>query len=74
MARNNVDSGVIINRCMDLFGADNISYICVAEEDHEDGTPHLHALVCLKKPADIRNVANLDTIEVNMVLSILSLC
>lgn len=60
--RNNVSSGVILNRCMDLFGADNVSYICVAEEEHQDGTPHLHAVVCLKKPCDIRDVARLDSV------------
>lgn len=60
--RNTVSSGTILNRCMDLFGADNVSYICVAEEEHADGTPHLHAVVCLKKPCDIRNVAQLDSV------------
>ena len=60
--KNNVDSGTILNRVMELFGSDNVSYCCVAEEEHEDGTPHLHAVVCLKKPCDIRNVTTLDDV------------
>lgn len=60
--RNNVDSGTILNRIMEMFGPDNVSYVCVAEEEHEDGTPHLHAVVCLKKPCDVRNVATLDAV------------
>lgn len=60
--KNNVDSGTILNRCMDLFGPDNVSYICVAEEEHADGTPHLHAVICLKTACDIRNVAKIDAV------------
>lgn len=60
--KNNVDAGTILNRITDKFGIDNISYVCVSEEEHEDGSPHLHAVVCLKKPCDIRNVATLDEV------------
>lgn len=60
--KNNVDSGTILNRIMEKFGVDNVSYVCVSEEEHADGSPHLHAVVCLKKPCDIRNVATLDEV------------
>lgn len=58
--KNDLDSGVIMNKLTDLFGMDNINYVCVSEEEHADGSPHLHALVCLKKPCDIRDVKKLD--------------
>lgn len=60
--KNDADAGDVLNKICDLFGADNVSYVCVSHEDHEDGTPHLHAVVCLKKACDIRNVATLDAV------------
>lgn len=45
-----------------LFGED-LECAIVAEEDHEDGTPHLHAVICLSKRWHTRNASVvLDTI------------
>lgn len=60
--RNNISSEVILNKLIDLFGIESVSYICVAEEEHQDGTPHLHAVVCLKTACNIRDVAKLDEV------------
>lgn len=60
--KNDVDSGTVLNKIVETFGMDNVSYVCVSEEEHEDGSPHLHAVVCLKKPCDVRNVKTLDDI------------
>lgn len=60
--RNNVDSATVLNKVVELFGADNVNYVCVSEEEHKDGSPHLHAVVCLKKPCDIRDVTKLDAV------------
>lgn len=60
--KNDADAGVVTNNLLEHFGADNVSYLCVSTEDHEDGTPHLHALVCLKNKVDIKNAATLDEI------------
>lgn len=40
-----------------------ISYICVAEEAHEDGSPHLHAFIQCEKKKNIRDPAFLDLIH-----------
>jgi len=32
---------------MSIFPAEKILYLRVVKENHEDGTPHLHCLVCL---------------------------
>lgn len=45
----------VMNRIIDHFGMEKISYICVSQEEHEDKTLHLHALVCLKAKVDIPN-------------------
>lgn len=60
--KNECDSGDVLNRIMLHFGADNVSYVCVGEEEHEDGSPHLHALVCLKSKVNIRDATALDQI------------
>lgn len=39
---------------------DKLRYVCVAQEKHEDGNPHLHALLCLKKKVDIQNQRYFD--------------
>lgn len=38
----------------------NPLYICVAEEEHEDGVPHLHAFVSLEKTLDTQNCRYFD--------------
>lgn len=35
-------------------------YLLVAEEFHEDGTPHLHAILSFQQPRDIRNERHFD--------------
>lgn len=45
---------------LDRFGADNVSYICVSREEHADGDPHLHALLCLKEKCDIKDATQLN--------------
>nr|QTE03411.1 MAG: putative replication-associated protein [Phoenicopteridae CRESS-DNA-virus sp.] len=60
--KNDVDAGEAMNKLMERFGADNISYVCISTEEHEDGTPHLHALVCLKSKCDIKSAQDLDMV------------
>lgn len=61
--KNEGDSADIMNRIVEHFGMENISYVCVSEEEHEDGTPHLHAVVCLKAKTDIKDaIPILDSI------------
>ncbi|AKV62302.1 putative replication initiation protein [Lytechinus variegatus variable sea urchin associated circular virus] len=36
------------------------NYLLVAEEKHADGTPHLHALLCLARRRDIRDPRHFD--------------
>lgn len=57
-----MDPAEVMNKIMDKFTVDNVSYVCVSEEEHADGTPHLHALVCLKEKCDIRNATDLDSL------------
>lgn len=38
----------------------NVLYICVSEELHEDGVPHLHAFVSLDKKLDTQNERYFD--------------
>lgn len=60
--KNDADAGVVTNNLLQRFGEDNVSYVCVSTEEHEDGTPHLHALVCLKNKCDIKDAHNLDEV------------
>lgn len=53
--KNDLDAGEVMNRIVDHFGMENISYICVGQEEHADKTLHLHACVCLKEKCDIQN-------------------
>lgn len=50
----------VMGAILDRFGLDNISYICVSQEEHKDGDPHIHALVCLKEKCDIKNATDLN--------------
>jgi hypothetical protein len=38
----------------------SIKYVCVSQETHEDGVPHLHAQIQFEKKCDIRNARILD--------------
>lgn len=60
--KNDADAGDVMNKILERFGTDNVSYVCVSEELHEDGSPHLHALVCLKSPCNIRDASDLDVV------------
>jgi len=39
-----------------------LDFACVAEEEHADGSPHLHAFVRLKRPCDFNGAACLDLV------------
>lgn len=54
--------GIALETIMDelTHRFEHIEYIIVAHELHEDGTPHRHALIMLKKRKDIRNERFLD--------------
>ncbi|AUM61844.1 Rep [uncultured virus] len=58
--KNDTDPSDVMGALLDRFGYDNVSYICVSQEEHKDGDPHLHALVCLKEKCDIKNSADLN--------------
>lgn len=60
--KNDCDPAQVCQNLIKHFGLDNMSYVCVSQEEHEDGSPHLHALVCLKKKCDITSAVNLDKI------------
>lgn len=60
--KNNCDPCQVCQNLIQHFGVDNMTYVCVSQEEHEDGSPHLHALVCLKKKCNITSAANLDKI------------
>lgn len=60
--KNDCDPAQVCQNLINHFGVDKMSYVCVSQEDHEDGTPHLHALVCLKQKCDITSATNLDKI------------
>jgi len=53
--KNDSDSADVMNKIVEQFTMEAISYVCVSEEKHEDGTPHLHAVVCLKDKTDIKD-------------------
>lgn len=52
--KNDSDPADIMNKLVERFGMENISYVCVSEEKHKSGEPHLHATVCLKEKVDIK--------------------
>lgn len=52
-----IDKKIVLDKLVDLMDP---SYAVVSCEKHEDGTPHLHALLCLKKKIDIRNERYFD--------------
>lgn len=52
----------VINRFKDFF-PDKIEYGIVSQELHEDGSPHLHAVIVLKKKCDIRREHYLDLVH-----------
>jgi len=41
----------------------DIEYACIARELHEDGTPHLHVLLCCKKKVSSRSAKYFDLAE-----------
>lgn len=49
------------------FPPENIIFMIVAQEFHEDGHPHLHALILLRTRCNIRNCRYLDLVEGEMV-------
>lgn len=58
--KNATDPQTCMESLITQFGADNVSYVCVSQEEHKDGDPHLHALVCLKQKCDIKNAGELN--------------
>nr|WNI04728.1 C1 [Bindweed mottle virus] len=50
-----------------FFNSLNILYICVAEELHQDGNPHLHSIIQLGSKCDIKNCRILDITENDIV-------
>lgn len=53
----NISKEEMLEYILTLYPSD---YICVAEEKHEDGSPHLHAFVTWTKKHNIRNVRYFD--------------
>lgn len=53
--KNDNEPQDVMNRIIEHFGMENISYICVGQEEHEDKSLHLHACVCLKSKVDIKD-------------------
>jgi len=52
-------------RCLEnaeAYFENNIEWIVIAQESHQDGSPHLHVGVCLKNECDIRNAKSLDIV------------
>lgn len=58
--QNATDPSDCMAALLDKFGVDNVSYICVSQEEHKSGDPHLHALICLKEKCDIKSCTELD--------------
>lgn len=52
-----LDKQTVLDKLVDLMKP---RYAVVSLEKHEDGTPHLHALLCLNKKVDIRNERYFD--------------
>ncbi len=50
----------LIDFLRDKLETRNPVYICVAEEEHEDGIPHLHAFISLSKKLDTANPRYFD--------------
>lgn len=47
------------------FAEENIICVCVCEEQHADGAPHLHACVILRTRCNIRGAHTLDLVDVD---------
>lgn len=60
--QNDTAPGDAMSAILERFGLENVSYVCVSQEQHQDGNKHLHALVCLKEKCDIKNAADLDIV------------
>jgi len=60
--KNDMDPAEVMNKLIERFTLENVSYVCVSEEKHADGTPHIHAVVCLKEKTDIKNANDLDSV------------
>jgi len=56
-----VHHGSMLMSVIKTFG-DNLDWAVIAEEDHKDGTPHLHAAVALKRRIDWRSHKTLDAL------------
>lgn len=50
----------VLEAAVSKFSIDNIKYICVAREEHEDGTPHIHLALVLNTRCDIKSTEYLD--------------
>jgi len=50
----------VLERAREFFGAD-LEFAVVSEEDHADGTPHLHAVFALTKRRDFKNANCFDS-------------
>lgn len=60
LSREQDDKDGLLSFLSENFEQFEPSYICVARELHEDGTPHLHAVVVCTRRRDIRNAHILD--------------
>lgn len=52
-SRNNTEKQTVADRAIQAYG-DNIDWMMVAEEVHQDGCPHLHVALKFKKRMDVR--------------------
>lgn len=50
----------VLEALTEKFGVANILYVCVAREQHEDGTPHIHVALNLRTKCDIKSSEYLD--------------
>lgn len=57
--KNDNEPQDVMNKIIEHFGMENISYICVGQEEHQDKSLHLHACVCLKAKVDIKDAGPL---------------
>lgn len=57
--KNDLEPVDVMNKIIEHFGMEEISYICVGQEEHKDKTLHLHACVCLKEKCDIKDAGPL---------------
>lgn len=55
-----LSSTILLEYLSGLLSDHQVKYLCVASESHQDGSPHLHALICLGKKLHVRSANFFD--------------